>query len=59
MTARLLDAKAAGELLAVPPTWLLAQARRNAIPHVKLGKYIRFDARDLEAWIESVKRGPK
>ena len=52
----LLDAKQAGELLNVPPSWLLAQARRDAVPHVKLGKYVRFDQADLLAWIESVKK---
>ncbi len=56
---KLLDAKAAGELLGVPPTWLLAQARRDAVPHVRLGKYVRFDAADLERWIQTAKRGPK
>jgi Helix-turn-helix domain len=59
VTSKLLDAKAAGELLGVPATWLLAQARRDAVPHVRLGKYVRFDPTDLERWIETVKRGPK
>lgn len=58
MTDRLLDAKAAGELLGVPATWLLAQARRDAVPHLRFGKYVRFDPADLERWIVSVKRGP-
>ena len=59
MTARLLDAKQAGDLLGVPATWLLAQARGGKVPHVKLGKYTRFDPEDLERWLASVKRGPK
>jgi Helix-turn-helix domain len=56
---RLLDANAAGDLLGVPPSWLLAQARRDAVPHLRLGKYVRFDQADLERWIQTVKRGPK
>ncbi len=56
MMPRLLDAKVAGELLGVPPTWLLAQARKNSIPHVRLGKYVRFDRGDLEGWIVTQKR---
>ena len=40
MTARLLDAKQAGDLLGVPATWLLAQARGGKVPHVKLGKLL-------------------
>jgi len=59
VTSRLLNAKAAGELLGVPASWLLAQARQNGVPHVRLGRYVRFDPADLERWIESVKRGPK
>lgn len=28
----------------------------NAVPHVRLGKYVRFDRADLERWVETVKR---
>jgi hypothetical protein len=42
---RLLDAKAAGQLLGVP-AWLLAQARKDAVPWVPLGKYVRSDPRE-------------
>jgi excisionase family DNA binding protein len=59
VTSRLLDAKQAGELLGVPATWLLAQARNGNVPHLKLGKYTRFDPADLERWLVSVKRGTK
>jgi hypothetical protein len=59
VTERLVDAKTAGELLGVPGSWLLAQARRDKVPHIRLGKYVRFDPTDLERWIISVKRGPK
>ena len=59
MTPRLLDAKAAGELLGVPPTWLLAQARKDGVPHIRLGKYVRFDPDDLEGWMVSQKRPVK
>jgi hypothetical protein len=59
MTPRLLDAKAAGELLGVPPTWLLAQARKDGIPHLRLGKYVRFDPDDLAGWITTQKRPVK
>ena len=57
VTDPLLDARAAAELLGVPATWLLAQARRDAVPHVRLGKYVRFQAAELERWIETRKRG--
>ena len=58
MTARLIDAKQAGELLGVPHTWLLRQARQDAVPHVRLGHYVRFDGDELLAWARSRSRGP-
>ena len=58
MTAPLLDAKAAGALLGVPDTWVLAEARADRIPHVRLGKYVRFDEAELGRWALARQRGP-
>jgi len=55
---RLIDAKDAAELLNVPPRWLLAQARRNAVPHHRLGRYVRFTEDELEGWLSGDTRGP-
>jgi hypothetical protein len=54
----LLDAKAAGELLSVPASWVLGEARADRIPHVRLGRYVRFEAGELEAWWRARARGP-
>jgi excisionase family DNA binding protein len=54
----LIDAKAAGELLGVPSTWVLEQARHDRIPHVRLGRYVRFDSEQLIAWSRNRARGP-
>lgn len=54
----LLDATAAGALLGVPATWILAEARADRIPHVRLGRYVRFDADELAAWWRARARGP-
>lgn len=54
----LLDAKAASQLLSVPATWMLAEARADRVPHVRLGRYVRFDADELEAWWRARARGP-
>jgi excisionase family DNA binding protein len=53
--ARLIDAKAAGRLLGVPHTWVLAQARAGRVPHHRLGHYVRFDPDDLRAWLQEIK----
>ena len=54
----LLDAKGAAALLNVPATWVLAEARADRIPHVRLGRYVRFDAAELHIWWQSRRRGP-
>jgi len=55
----LLDAPAAAALFGVPASWLLAQARRDAVPHRRIGKYVRFDEAELEQWAASRARGPR
>ena len=55
----LLDAKGAAALLNVPPSWVLAEARAGRIPHVRLGRYVRFDADELLEWCQARGRGPR
>lgn len=45
--SNLVDATEAGRLLSVKPTWLLQRAREGRIPHVKVGRYTRFDVTAL------------
>ena len=54
----LIDAKAAGRLLGIPHTWLLAQARAGAIPHHRLGHYVRFNPDDLQEWLRETRSAP-
>lgn len=39
----LLDAQAIAELFGMDAKWFLVRSRENRIPHVRLGKYVRFD----------------
>lgn len=55
----LIDAKAASQLLGVPHTWLLAQARTGNIPHHRLGHYVRFNPDDLQAWLHETRIAPR
>ncbi len=55
----LLDADQAGVLLGVKASWLLTEARADRVPHVRLGKYVRFNRDALLAWVEGRMRGPK
>jgi excisionase family DNA binding protein len=54
----LIDADVAGALLSVPASWMLREARAGRIPHVRLGRYVRFDAAALDAWWRSRVAGP-
>ena len=55
----LIDARAASELLGVPYTWLLAQARERRIPHHRLGHYVRFNPDDLRDWLNETRSMPR
>jgi hypothetical protein len=55
---RLIDAKAAGVLLGVPHTWVLEEARHDRLPHIRLGRYVRFEPDELLAWAHHRARGP-
>ncbi|MDQ3632320.1 MAG: helix-turn-helix domain-containing protein [Actinomycetota bacterium] len=48
--ARLVDAVAVAEQLGVPVTWVRSAVRRDELPHVRLGHYVRFDPVSVEAW---------
>jgi len=55
-----MDAGEAAELLNVPKSWVLAEARADRIPNVQLGRYRRFDPEELRDWWQSSRRrGPK
>lgn len=54
----LIDAGGAAEMLGVPKSWVLAEARADRIPHVRLGRYVRFEPAELEAWWQARRRGP-
>jgi predicted DNA-binding transcriptional regulator AlpA len=52
------------ERLHVKPTWIYEQTRKRAdirnadsFPHIKMGRYLRFDWSDVLAWLERQKRG--
>jgi excisionase family DNA binding protein len=54
----LLDAKGASALLNVPASWVAAEARAGRIPHVRLGRYVRFEPEALRDWCRERQRGP-
>jgi excisionase family DNA binding protein len=54
----LLTPEQAARLLAVPRSWVYAEARAGRMPHVRVGRYVRFRHELLTAWIGELERGP-
>lgn len=51
LTEPLLDANEAAQLLRVPRSTLYELVRSRGLPHVKVGRGLRFTHADLAAWI--------
>lgn len=51
----ILNAKQASELLNINLFTLYSLSRRKQIPTIRIGKLVRYDERELEAWIEQKK----
>ena len=52
----LFTAQEAAQFLKVPVSWIYEHVRpesHDRLPAIKLGKYLRFDARDLRAWLDA------
>lgn len=54
---RLLTAKEVAELIQVNPSWIYAAVRANQIPHVRLGRYVRFSESAIDQWLHAL-QGP-
>ncbi len=46
----------AAACLRVKVSWLYDRTRTNEVPHIKLGKYLRFDQDELLAWARQFRR---
>ena len=49
----LIDNAAAAELLKIHPKTLQRMARRGEVPAVRIGRYWRFRASQLDSWVQS------
>ena len=47
----LLDVKEICQRLQVKPSWIYEKTRQGAIPHVRVGTYIRFRWPDVDRWL--------
>jgi hypothetical protein len=62
MTQEFLTAQEIAPVFGVSPNWLLRRTRpqvagADCVPHVRVGKFIRFRIGDLRAWFERHQAG--
>jgi excisionase family DNA binding protein len=57
MNEPMMNAQSAAEMLGLPPTWLLRKARDGQIPHVRFGRYVRFERVALREWVTTQRCG--
>ena len=48
----LLVAGEVAQLLRVTPAWVYAETRANRLPHVRLGRYVRYRKSAILAWLD-------
>ena len=53
----MLTTRQAAEALAISPRKLWEMTKLNQIPHVRLGRCVRYSQVDLQRWIESLRQG--
>jgi excisionase family DNA binding protein len=56
---QLLTVREVAGLLRVPVSWVYERTRRQGserLPHVKVGKYVRFRPAEIEAYLETLRR---
>jgi len=49
----LMTPQEAADYLRVRPSWVYEAARGRQLPHIKVGRHLRFLQADLDAWIEA------
>jgi excisionase family DNA binding protein len=54
---RLLDAGEVAEILHVARSWVYEETRLGRMPHVRLGRYVRYRRAAIEAWVADLEGG--
>jgi excisionase family DNA binding protein len=55
--SRLLEAEDVANYLGVRTDWVYREVRAGRLPHIRLGRAVRFRSDSIEAWIDSRERG--
>lgn len=56
-TDQVLTADEVAALLRVTKGWLYAETRAGRIPHLRLGRYVRYRRSAIERWLDGLEQG--
>lgn len=56
MGHKLLQAEDVAKQIGMTTDWVYAQVRAGRIPHVRLGRYVRFRQESIDEWIAQSER---
>lgn len=54
----LLLASDVAALLQVTTSWVYAETRRGRLPHIRLGRYVRYRRAAIDAWLDASESAP-
>lgn len=55
--ARLLEAEDVAGMLGMTTDWVYREVRAGRLPHIRLGRYVRFRRESIDAWLEAREHG--
>jgi excisionase family DNA binding protein len=55
--ARLLEAEDVAGMLGMTTDWVYREVRAGRLPHIRLGRYVRFRRESIDAWLDARENG--
>lgn len=56
--SRLLEADDVARYIGMTADWAYREVRAGRMPHIRLGRYVRFRRESIDAWLVARERGP-
>ena len=54
---RLLEAEDVADMLGMTTDWIYREVRADRLPHIRLGRYVRFRRESIDAWLDAREHG--
>ena len=55
---RLLEADDVARYIGMTTDWIYREVRAGRMPHIRLGRYVRFRRESIDDWLAARERGP-